>query len=75
MKLSQHLPYKILYKAHNQKKTMCKSIKFNYNTTQLNQTYGDSKHLFTCEKQESKSKTQNGIHKTIMCHNGKCLKT
>jgi hypothetical protein len=54
---------------------MFKSIESSYNTTQLNQTYGDSKDLFTCKKQESKSKTQNGIHKIIMCHNGMCIKT
>jgi hypothetical protein len=54
---------------------MFKSIEFSYNTTQLNQTYGDSEDLFTCKKQESKSKTQNEINKTIMWHNGMCIKT
>ncbi len=66
---------KYFTKHTTKNKTMFKSIESNYNTTQLNQTYGDSKDLFICKKRKSKSKTQNGIHKPIMCHNGMCIKT
>jgi hypothetical protein len=48
MKSLQHFLHKIPCKTHNQKKKF-KQFEFSGNTTQLDQTFGDSKYLLTCK--------------------------